>query len=154
MCSSQRGHLVPRSSKLGQFLWPSKLRLRPKPASVRCITHILVIEDDRPISDLLREVLSDEGYELVLVDGLDRVPADTAPDLIITDLAGIHGYDSGLARALVRRVQQRFPEKPIIVCTAYGQAMEETDRLGASAVLHKPFPIEALIEVVARLAAE
>ena len=129
------------------------MRLGPKAASVRRITQILVIEDDRPISDLLRQVLSDEGYELVLFDGPERVPADAAPDLIITDLAGLHGYESGLARALVRRLQQRFPETPIIVCTAYGQAMEESDRLGAAAVLHKPFPIEALIETVARLAA-
>jgi CheY-like chemotaxis protein len=113
----------------------------------------LVIEDDRPIRDLLRDVLSDEGYELVFVDGLEHVASDATPDLVITDLAGLHGYDRRLARELVGRVQRRFPETVILVCTAHHQAAEETDRLGAAAVLHKPFPIEALIETVARLAA-
>lgn len=144
MCSPQRGRLVPRGSKL---------RLRTKAASLRNVTQILVIEDDRAIGDLLREVLGDEGYELRFVERLEHAAADAAPDLVITDLAGLHGYESGLARALVRRVQQRYPETPIIVCTAYAQAIEESDRLGAAAVLRKPFTIEALVQTVARLAA-
>jgi CheY-like chemotaxis protein len=138
-------HLVPRASKLRSW---------PKAASLPQVIRILVIEDDRPISDLLRQVLSDEGYELMLVDGLDRVPADAAPDLIITDLAGLHGYESGLARAFVLRVQQRYPKTPIIVCTSYAQAMAESDQLGAAAVLRKPFMIEALIQTVARIASK
>lgn len=113
----------------------------------------MVIEDDRPIRDLFRDVLSDEGYELLIVERLEDAAVDAAPDLVITDLAGIHRYETKLARALVLRIQERYPEVPIIVCTAHGQAMEESDRLGAEAVLRKPFPIETLVESVARLAA-
>jgi CheY-like chemotaxis protein len=129
------------------------LRSRQKTATLPHVTQILLIEDDRPIRDLIRDVLSDEGYELIFVDDLEHAAAVATPDLVITDLGGLHGYDRRLARALVVRVQQRFPETPIIVCTAHEQAMQETDRLGAEAVLHKPFPIEALIETVARLCA-
>ncbi len=129
------------------------MRFWPRAASLPRVTQILVIEDDRPIRDLFRDVLRDEGYEARFVEGLEEAAADASPDLVITDLAGLHGYDRRLARALVDRVRQRFPATPIIVCTAHDQAMEETDRLGADAVLHKPFPIEALIETVARLAA-
>jgi CheY-like chemotaxis protein len=129
------------------------LRSRQRAASLPHVTQILVIEDDRPIRDLLRDVLSDEGYELIFVEDLEHAAADATPDLVITDLAGLHGFDRRLARALVGRVKQRFPDVPIIVCTAHEQAVEEIDRLGADAVLHKPFPIEALIETVARLAA-
>lgn len=117
------------------------------------VTYILVIEDDRPIRDLYRDVLSDEGYDLAFVERLEHAAADADPDLVITDLAGIHGYESGLARALVLRIQQRYPKAPIVVCTAHGQAMEESDRLGAAAMLRKPFPIETLVETVARLVA-
>ena len=134
------GNLVPRSSKL---------RSCPKAASLPQVNRILLIEDDRPVTDLLRLVLSDEGYELVFSDDLDGAPADAAPDLIITDLAGLHGYESGLARAFVLRVQERFPKTPIIVCTAYEQAMAEPDQLGAAAVVRKPLMIEALIQTVA-----
>jgi len=117
------------------------------------VTQILVIEDDRPIRDLFRDVLSDEGYDLLFVERLEHAAADADPDLVITDLAGIHGYESGLVRAFVHRVQERYPGRPIIVCTAYGQALDESDRLGAAAVLRKPFPIETLVETVARLVA-
>jgi DNA-binding NtrC family response regulator len=144
MGSGPAGRLVQRSSKL---------RFRPGAASVRRVTRILVIDDDRAISDLLNQVLSDAGHEVRLVDHLDHVAADAAPDLVITDLVSLDGYDRGSALAAVHRVQERYVGMPIIVCTAYEQAMEESDRLGAAAVLAKPFTIEALIETVARIAA-
>jgi DNA-binding NtrC family response regulator len=111
----------------------------------------LIIEDDAATRDLLRQVLSDEGYELLLVDRLDNVAGDAAPELVITDLVDLHRYESARARASVRRVQERFSAASILVCTGYEQAAEEPDRLGASAVLRKPFTIEALVQVVARL---
>ena len=118
---------------------------------MRRVTRILIIEDDRAIRDLFREVLGDEGYELVFVDGLEQAK-DTAPDLVITDLVDAHPFKGALARAWVARVKRRYPATPIIVCTAYEQATEEVDRLGADAVLIKPFNIEALVETVTRIA--
>lgn len=112
----------------------------------------MVIEDDGATRDLLRQVLSDEGYELLFVDRLEGAPADAAPDVVITDLVGLGRYESRRARASVRRVHERYPATPIVVCTGYEQAAEEADRLGAAAVLSKPFTIEALLEIVARLA--
>lgn len=98
-------------------------------------------------------MLSDEGYELLLVDRLGDAAADAAPELVITDLVGLDRYETTRARASVRRVQERYPARPIVVCTGYEQAAEESDRLGAAAVLSKPFTIEALVQVVARLVA-
>lgn len=118
---------------------------------MRRITRILIIEDDRAIRALFRDVLGDEGYELVFVDRLEQAK-DTAPDLVITDLVDVHPFRSGLARAWVARVKGRYPGTPIIVCTASEQATEEFDRLGAEALLIKPFNIEVLVESVARLA--
>jgi CheY-like chemotaxis protein len=113
----------------------------------------LVIEDDRATRDLLRQVLSDEGYELLLVDRLEDAAPGAAPDLVITDLVGLERYASGRARESVRRVQERYQATPVIVCTGYEQAAGESDRLGVDAVLSKPFAIEALVQVVARLVA-
>jgi DNA-binding response OmpR family regulator len=127
--------------------------VRRKAGKVPQITHILVIEDDGATRDLLRQVLSDEGYELLFVDRLEGAPADAAPDLVITDLVGLARYESGRARAWVHRVQEHYPVTPIIVCTGYEQAAEQSDLLAAAAVLRKPFTIEELLEIVARLAA-
>jgi CheY-like chemotaxis protein len=114
----------------------------------------LVIEDDRDIGNLIRQVLGDEGYDLTFVDGLDRAPVDAVPDVVITDLVGVRPYASELARAWVRRVQDRFPQTPLIVCTAQELALTELDRLGAAAVLPKPFSIELLVRTIARLIAQ
>jgi DNA-binding NtrC family response regulator len=97
-------------------------------------------------------VLSDEGYGLLFAERLEDVPADAAPGVVITDLVGLDRYETGRARASVRRVQERYPATPIVVCTGYEQAAEESDRLGAAAVLPKPFTIEALLQTVSRLA--
>lgn len=98
-------------------------------------------------------MLSDEGYELLLVNRLEDVPAETLPELVITDLIGLERYDSARARAWVHRVQERYPTTPIVVCTGNEGAAKESDKLGAAAVLPKPFTIEALIRTVARLVA-
>ena len=114
----------------------------------------MVIEDDPDIQNLIRQVLSDEGYELAFVDGLDRAPVDAVPDVVITDLVGVRPYASGLARAWVRRVQDRYPGAPIVICTAHELALKELDQLGAAAVLPKPFAIDVLVQTVARLTAQ
>jgi CheY-like chemotaxis protein len=123
-------------------------------SNVLRVTHILVIEDDRDIRNLIRQVLSDEGYELTFVDGLDRAPLGPSPDVVITDLVRVRPYASELARAWVRRVQDRYPDAPVIVCTAHELALKELDRLGAAAVLPKPFAIDVLMQTVARLIAQ
>jgi DNA-binding NtrC family response regulator len=113
----------------------------------------LVVEDDGATRDLLRQVLSDEGYELLLVNRLENAAADAAPGLVITDLVGLDRYESSRARASVRLVRERYPATPIVVCTGYEQAAGESDELGAAAVLRKPFTIEALVQTVSRLVA-
>ena len=118
------------------------------------VTQILVIEDDRDIRNLIRQVLSDEGYDLAFVDGVDRAPQDMTPDIVIMDLVGLRPYESVSARASVRAVSLRYPTAPIIVCTAHELALKELDGLGAAAVLPKPFAIDLLVETVARLTAQ
>ena len=113
------------------------------------VTQILVIDDDRAIGDLIRDVLSDEGHEIVLVEHLESAAADLIPDLVITDLVGLHGYDTHVARAVLTRVHERYLDVPIIVCTGHEQALRESAQLGAAAVLRKPFTLEALVKIVA-----
>ena len=118
------------------------------------VTQILVIDDDLATRDLLRQILSDEGYELLLAERLDHAPADAAPDLVIADLVGLTRYANTAARAVVGYLHALYPGTPVIVCTAYEQATSESDRLGAEAVLLKPFTIEELVQTVARLAGQ
>jgi len=94
-------------------------------------------------------VLRDEGHEIMLVEHLESTAPDLTPDLVITDLVGLHGYDTTVARAVLTRVRVRYPDVPIIVCTGHEQALRESAQLGAAAVVRKPFTLEALVKTVA-----
>ena len=113
--------------------------------------HILLVEDDPDIADLLELHLTDEGHEVNAVDdgdeGLERALA-CSYDLIVLDimLPGTDGFD------ICRRLRQEKCHTPILMVTA---KTEEVDKvlgleLGADDYITKPFSIR---EVLARVKA-
>ena len=113
--------------------------------------HILLVEDDADIADLLELHLTDEGHRVDAVDdgdeGLDRALAGDY-DLIVLDimLPGTDGFD------ICRRLRQEKCHTPILMVTA---KTEEVDKvlgleLGADDYITKPFSIR---EVLARVKA-
>ena len=114
--------------------------------------HILVVDDDREIRDLLSRFLSKHGYRVsAAADGrqMRRTLEDGRIDLIVLDLM-LPGED-GLTLCRNLRVESGVP---IIMLTAMG---EETDRIiglemGADDYLAKPFnPRELLARIKAVL---
>lgn len=110
--------------------------------------HILIVDDDRDIRDLLSEYLQKQGYRAsVAADGraMRTVLARAEPDLIVLDLM-LPG-DDGLVLCREVRAQSDIP---IIILTARG---EEVDRIvglemGADDYLAKPFsPRELLARI-------
>ena len=114
--------------------------------------HILIVDDDREIRDLLARFLVKHGYRAtVAADGreMKRALSDWAIDLIVLDLM-LPGED-GLTLCRKLRADSSIP---IIMLTAMG---EETDRIiglemGADDYLPKPFnPRELLARIKAVL---
>jgi two-component system OmpR family response regulator len=110
--------------------------------------HILVVDDDAEIRDLLREYLQKHGYRVTVVaDGKGMQAAMTAakPDLVVLDLMLPDEDGFSLCRSLRAR-----SGVPVIMLTARG---EETDRIvglemGADDYLPKPFnPRELLARI-------
>lgn len=110
--------------------------------------HILVVDDDTEIRNLLHEYLQKQGYRVTTAadgKGLRAAVAVSHPDLIILDLM-LPGED-GLT--LCRDLRAKS-EIPIIMLTARG---DETDRivgleLGADDYVAKPFsPRELLARI-------
>ncbi len=114
---------------------------------------LLVIEDDLAVAEMIGQMLEDSPYAVTLVAGLDAVPADSMPSLVITDLMTRSGYDSASAIRQVRDLRQRTGS-PVLVLTAHREARAD-DRLlrEATAVLTKPFDMHELLEAVTRLSA-
>ena len=115
-------------------------------------THILVVDDDAALRELLGRYLTEQGFRVdTVADGtaMDRQLAAARPDLVILDLM-LPGED-GLA--LARRLRAQG-DLPIVMLSARG---EDVDRIvglevGADDYLAKPFnPRELLARIRAVL---
>ncbi|MEU7799947.1 response regulator transcription factor [Micromonospora arborensis] len=111
--------------------------------------RVLVVDDDRTVSDVVCRYLEHAGYDVSHVgDGLAALDAvrDRAPHLVVLDLM-LPGLD-GLQ--VCRRLREGPDGVPIIMLTARG---DEADRvlglqLGADDYLGKPFsPRELVLRV-------
>ena len=115
------------------------------PASV---ATILVVEDERPVQQLVAALLADEGYRVLVADdgaqGLALAQAE-APDLVLTDLMMPVMTGAELIRRL--RAHERTRPIPIVVMSAAGRA--DADGAQGDAFISKPFDIDALLDVVA-----
>jgi DNA-binding response OmpR family regulator len=116
--------------------------------------RILLVDDDPAICTLLSRVLEDAGYTVESApDGATglAILAASPPDLLITDVVmpGLAGW-SVFARA--RRVA---PTLPIIVMSGVDTGLLQKERaLGDQfGFLRKPFDIDHLLAIVARLLA-
>jgi DNA-binding response OmpR family regulator len=106
----------------------------------------LVIDDEPAILALVRDILADEGYTvLVATDGEEGLlhAQRTAPDLILTDLMlpGLDGYT--LCRIL--RAEARTAQTPVIAMSA---AYRPQAGVAFDAVLAKPFELDTLLSVI------
>ena len=108
---------------------------------------ILIVEDEKPISDLLRMSLTKAGYECVCVyDGLDAADLleNERYDLILLDvmLPGADGFE------LMEYI--RPLEMPVIFITAKDMVEDRVRglKMGAEDYIVKPFEI---IELLARV---
>ncbi len=117
--------------------------------------HVLVIEDDAAVRDVVRRYLERDGHRVTACadgeGGLDLAAADP-PDLVVLDLL-LPGID-GVEVCSRLRSQDRQPPVAVIMLTALG---EEDDRLnglsaGADDYVTKPFsPRELALRVASVL---
>jgi two-component system phosphate regulon response regulator PhoB len=124
------------------------------PASTSPSMRILIIEDERGLTEVLEYNLKREGYDtLVAYDGQEglRKAQTLLPDLILLDLMlpGLSGFD--VCREL--RGGERTRDIPIIILSAKA---EETDQvvgftLGADDYVTKPFSIKVLLQRIKAL---
>ena len=112
------------------------------------MSHIVVVEDESAIAELISINLRHAGHEVVIAATAEQARSEIdamLPDLVVLDwmLPG----QSGLALARQWRADPRTRELPIIMLTARG---EETDKVagldaGADDYLTKPFSTNELM---------
>ena len=117
-------------------------------------SRILLIEDERGLTDVLSYNLNREGYEtLVAHDGTEglRKAQMQLPDLVILDimLPGIDGLE--VCRQL--RAGKQTSKIPILMLTAKSEEMDQVVgfTVGADDYVTKPFSVKVLLERVRAL---
>ena len=114
--------------------------------------RILVVEDELPMRTALHDILTDEGYRVLVAEdgerGLARAAAEK-PELILLDvmLPRLDGFD------LCAELRRRANSTPVLMLTAKGQIEDRVQGLdaGADDYLVKPFSTEELLARVRAL---
>ncbi|MGH3485676.1 MAG: response regulator transcription factor, partial [Nocardioidaceae bacterium] len=118
-------------------------------------THVLVVEDDPSVRDVVRRYLERDGHRVSLAyDGEGALrAADDSVDLVVLDVM-LPGMDGLQVCQRLRDGASGRPDVPVIMLTALG---EEDDRiaglsLGADDYVTKPFsPRELSLRVTSVL---
>ncbi|MBI1261122.1 MAG: response regulator [Rhizobiales bacterium] len=110
--------------------------------------HILVVDDDRRIRELLKRFLTDNGYRVTIAENAAEARAQLAGltfDLLVLDvmMPGESGFD-------LTTTLRRTSNVPILMLTARGDAGDRINGLerGVDDYLAKPFePRELLLRI-------
>lgn len=119
------------------------------------VAHILVVDDDAAIRELVRWTLEDGGYVVTTVnDGhaalewMKHALATSAPpSVIILDMAMPNLDGRGFCAAYQQR---QWLSVPIVLFSADRTVGTLVAELGAQGFLAKPFTVHTLLDTVAR----
>jgi len=111
--------------------------------------HLLIVEDDPEMLDLLRKVLEKEGYRVSLAADSHEATASLSKipfDLVVTDM--VMPDNGGLE--LLQAIRASQPALPVIIITAFGDwgTYSRALELGAAAFISKPLKMAELTTAI------
>ena len=112
--------------------------------------HVLVVDDDQDIRELLVSVLADDGYVAESArngrEALEKLD-DWRADVVVLDLMMpvMDGW------TFAQRLREQKRRIPIIVISAANDVKQHAASLGAVDVIPKPFDIESLLPRIERI---
>ncbi len=120
------------------------------------IRNILVVEDDKETVEIISRALSSKDWRATMslsmeegLLGFDEMPYDlVVADIFMIGMGGIEG---------IQRMREIRPDIKILATSAgYSEmspdaALKAAEKIGADAVLPKPFTLDDLRDAVARL---
>ena len=116
------------------------------------MAHILVIDDEDLMRQMLRDIIEDAGHEVsVASDGRAGLAAlqEKPADLVITDI--LMPEQDGLE--LIRDLHREHPDVKILAISGGGTTVKldflpQAQELGAHGALHKPFGRSELLGTI------
>ena len=111
--------------------------------------RIAILEHDESLHDLLVDILTTGGFEVITATSPELMPEDWRGDVVVTDT-----FRSLYSVEHVRRhvaALRRFGAS-VVVLTAHAEAKRDEREIRADAVITKPFDIDALVSELSRIA--
>ena len=112
--------------------------------------HILIVEDDAEVAEVLARLLTEEGYGVEIASDATialELARSTTPDLVLLNLMlpGLSGAD------FYGEFRARGLRSPVMVISGASEGQRRSQELGADAFVAKPFEIEDVLQAVQRL---
>lgn len=110
---------------------------------------ILVCDDDPGVTDVIRLILEEEGYEVKTLDSgkaIQKRVQEYSPDVILLDI-----WMPGIDGEQVTKLLKKNPDTkhiPIIVISALNLTEKIAKRAGADDFIAKPFQMDDLLAKV------
>jgi signal transduction histidine kinase/CheY-like chemotaxis protein len=143
--------LLPRCRPDEQPIPAAPLDRRPDTAAIPPSPsgQVLVVDDEDAVREQIAETLRDLGLSVLEAadgtSGLEVIASGVALDMLITDV-GLPGLNG---RQLADAARERRPDLPIMLITGYaGTALDDGQLPPGVQMLHKPFGLEMLAELV------
>src|SRR5205814_3324075 len=116
--------------------------------------RVLVVDDEPTIRELVAEALREAGYWVDTAahgaEALQLMHAGPPPHAIVLDLMMPRLDGTGFVELM--RLNPRFAGVPVLLVTAAYGAHAAAERVGARALLTKPFELDRLVVLVTALA--
>ena len=111
--------------------------------------HILVVDDEPDIHNIIKEILEDEGFTVSIAangNTARKIRAEEHPDLILLDVEMPKMDGAGFLKHYIKNTD--LPKVPIIAVSSNDLRVKEILGLGASAFLVKPVTKEKLLSAI------
>ena len=116
------------------------------------MARVLIIDDDAPTRDVLRQLFNREGYETVEAgNGREGVQCSRAASMDVIILDMLLSEQTGLD--VIRELRKVDPAVPIIAISGYGNTgpldfLRVAETCGAQRTFQKPFRLRELLKAV------
>lgn len=112
---------------------------------------LLIVEDDQYIRETLKELLEDEGFEVVCSENGQKALAllrstEKLPNLILLDL--MMPIMDGYSFRTEQDQDQRIAGIPVVIMTADGRLEIKKEKAKACDYLKKPLNIDSVLSVI------
>jgi CheY-like chemotaxis protein len=115
-------------------------------------SHILIVEDNQPFREIVREVFGYLGYRVSEASNgfealaiMDRMPVNLA--IVDLEMPLMDGLE------FTKRVKEKNPKFPVVLITAYAAfySPAEIQEANVDAFIQKPMGVDKLINVVEQM---